>query len=240
MASPSSALEPASGPHPLVGVFVSPGAAMDELVARPRFLVALLVMTAIGATMMGIALQRGAVEASIRQKMESDSRLDQLPAAQKERAMEQGAKFGSYMAGAMSVVGPTIGLLLSSGLFLLATNVLLGAQAKFRQMLAVVAHAWLPLSVHGLIAIPILLSVDPSQVDIQNVVPMSNLSLLFDASDQKKLYAVASSIDLFSLWVMALLAMGLSRLTKKSIGAVLPLILAPWALYVVVFKALLG
>ncbi|MBI3697257.1 MAG: YIP1 family protein, partial [Acidobacteria bacterium] len=95
------------------------------------------------------------------------------------------------------------------------------------------------LAVSSLIGIPILLAKEPDAVDLRNVV-MANPSFLFDQAEQHKLYMVASSFDLFSFWVIALMAIGISRLTGKSRGAALLVVLIPWALYVAIGKAWLG
>lgn len=242
MASPTPATpaEAASGTNPLLGVFFSPGAAMEELVRRPRFLTPLLAVTIVGAIVMTIGLQRGVMEPFIRHKMESNPRMEQLPPAQRERAIEMSVKVGSYMSVGGAVFGPTLGLLMTSGFFLFISNIVLGAKARFRHLMAIVSHAWLPHAVLGLISIPILLAKEPDTVDLQNIVALSNLSFLFDRTEQAKLYAIASGFDLFSFWVIGLLAIGLARLTGKSKAAVLPAIVAPWLIYVLGIKPLQG
>ena len=225
--------------HPALDVFFSPAATMDALARRPRFLVALLISTIIGTITVSIAFQRGVIEQFLRQKIEASPRMEQLPADQRERGIEQSARFFSFFYIAVAVVGPTIGLLLTSGVLLLLTKLVGGVGATFRQMMGVVAHAWLPHSLSGLIAIPILLAKEAEAVDFQNMVPMANLSFLFTPSEQHKAYLFASSIDLFSFWVIWLLVLGLARLTSKGKGAVLPIVLIPWALFVC-FKVIFG
>lgn len=238
---------PAQGPavepgqlHPVLNVFFSPAAVMDSLARQPRFLPALIVMTVISIGANTVAFQKGVIERGIRTKMESNPRLEQLPAEQRERIIEQYSRISSYVVLGGAAAGPAIGLLLGSGVFLLLTNGLLGTPVRFRQMLAAVAHGWLPMSLYSLIAIPIVLAKEPEVVDFQNLAPLSNLSFLFSPTEQHRLYMIGSSIDLFSLWVIALITVGIARLTGKSKGKVLAVVLAPWALYVGIFKVLLG
>jgi hypothetical protein len=225
--------------HPALNVFLAPGETMRSLARRPRFLVALLIASVIGTVITSLALQRGVIEQFMRHKMESNPRMEQLPADQRDRIIEQSLKFSSYGYVAVAVVGPTVGLLLVSGVFLLLTKVVGGKSASYRQMMAVVAHGWLPHSLANLVAIPILLAKDPESVDFQNMLPMANLSVLFSPTEQHKQYLLGSSIDLFSFWVIWLFAIGLSELTGKSKAAVLPVILVPWALFVC-FKVVTG
>ena len=225
--------------HPMVDVFFSPVSTMDYLARNPGFLPALILITVIGAITMAIAFQRGVIEHGIRHKVETNSRIEQLPTEERERVVAQFTRMGSYVALAGAVVGPAAGLLVASGILLLIAHVM-GARVRFRQMMAVVAHAWLPLALASLIAIPILLAKDADAIDFQNIVTLANLGFLFSPTEQHRLYMVASSIDLFSLWVIALLTLGMARLTGKGAAASLGIILAPWALYVVIFKAILG
>lgn len=238
MASPAASAEPDSRTNSILGVFFSPGPTMDDLARRPRFLPALLLVTIIGMGVMAIATQRGVIEQFMRHKMENNPRMEQIPAERREQAIETSVKVSSYMFLGGAVVGPTLGLLATSGFFLLLSNVFLGAKARFQQLLAIVSHAWLPHAVLGLLSIPILLAKEPDTIDMQNIVALSNLSFLFDSAQQPKWYAMASGFDLFSFWVIGLLAIGLSRLTGKSKASVLPVIVVPWLLWVLLVKPL--
>lgn len=226
--------------HPVLDVFFSPVATMDSLARKPRMLVAIVLMTLLGATAMTIAYQKGVIEHGIRQQMESNPRFEQVPADRRDQIIEQSVRIGSMVALGAGVAGPTIGLLLTSGVLLLLTKLIGGLGVTYRQMMGVVAHGWLPLSLSQLVAIPILLAKDPEAIDFQNIVPMANLSFLFSPSEQHRLYMIASSIDLFSFWVMALFTIGIARLTGKSKAAALVVVLVPWVVYVLLFKALRG
>jgi hypothetical protein len=243
MAMPASGPAQAAEPkplHPLIDVFFAPGAAMDALAERPRFLLALVLITAIGAAATAIAFERGVIEHGIRQKLENDPRFERLPAERRSAIVDRAASIASYAAAAASLLGPAILAMAASGLFLLLTKLTGCDSAGFRHMMAVVAHGWLPLALANLIGIPVLLAKDPESIDFQNVLPMANLGFLFSPTDQHKLYAVGSSIDLFSFWAIWLMALGIARLTKKGVGRALAMVAVPWALYVAVFKALLG
>src|SRR5712692_624206 len=240
MATPAGAAPAAAEPpNPILDVFFSPSAAMDSLARKPRFLLPLIIVTIIGTATMVIALQKGVIEHGMRQKMETNPRFDQIPAERREAIIEQSAKFGSYTVIGGAVIGPTMGLLLTSGVLLLLTNVVVGAKVRFQQVMAVVSHSWMPLAISHGIAIPILLAKEPDTVDFQNIV-VANLSFLFSPTEQHRLYMIATSIDLFSFWVIGLLALGLARLSGKGTGTALAIILIPWALYVAIFKAWLG
>ena len=236
MASPAGGTAPAAsvetGGNPILEVFFSPSAAMDSLARRPRFLIPLLITTFVGTVVMSIGVQRGIAEHNIRQKMESNPRLEQIPADRREQIIDQSARISSYFYIAGAVIGTPAVLFAGSGIFLLLAKIMGAAKVQFRQMLAVVSHGWLPHALANVIAIPILFAKEPTDVDLQNIVPMSNLSLLFSPTEQHKAYLAASSIDLFSFWVIFLLVLGISRITGKSKASALPIVLIPWALFV--------
>src|SRR5581483_1211642 len=79
--APSVPAQPASPAGSILGVFFSPGPAMEDLIRRPRFLPALLAVTVIGAAVMTIGMQRGVIEHFLRRKMENNPRMEQVPAA---------------------------------------------------------------------------------------------------------------------------------------------------------------
>ncbi|MBI3698796.1 MAG: YIP1 family protein, partial [Acidobacteria bacterium] len=181
--APAASPVPAPEPNPLIDVFFSPAAAMDSLARRPRFVLPLLIVTVIGVATMVVAFQRGAVDHFMRQQLEP--RLERLTPDQREQAMERMLRFAPYQMVGGTALSPTIGALVISGIFLLIANVMGGGGASFQQMLAVVSHSWLPLSVSSLIGIPILLAKEPDAVDLRNVV-MANPSFLFDQAEQHK------------------------------------------------------
>ncbi len=240
MDTPEAQSTPSSaGTNPIVNVFLSPGAAMSELVGRPRFAAALLLTTITSLALTAVGNQRGVIEQTVRRQIESSPRMEQVPPDQQASVIERGARVVAVWSWVGAVAGPSFIALLLSGIFLGLGAVLAPARARFRQMFAIVTHAWLPMALNQLISIPVLLAKEPEAVDFQNVLSMANLSFLFSPQEQQRLYSLGSSIDLFSLWVIALLTIGLARLTGAGKGRALIMVMLPWSLYVVIFKILL-
>ena len=211
---------------------------MEALRRRPRILPALLALILAGLVPAGIAYQRGIIDLRVRQRLASDARMEQLSEAQRQGLRDKSERFGPYLA-AGAVFGPIVGLLGASGIFYGLLLVWSKAEPSFRTVCAVVAHAWLPLALYSLVSVPILLAKEPREVDLDNVITLANPAFLVSAAEQPKLYRVAGSADLFSFWIIGLLALGLGRLAGRPAWRVLPLVVAPWVLYIVVFKALL-
>ena len=63
----------------------------------------------------------------------------------------------------------------------------------------------------------------------------ANLGLLLDkAETAKPLWALVTSLDLVSFWIMFLLAVGFGVAVKKSTGSALWGVLIPWAILVAI------
>jgi hypothetical protein len=223
----------------LFNTLLSPGEAMDALTRYPRILPAVAVIILAGLAPVVIAQQRGIIEAGIRQRLTSDPALAQVSPAQRRQILDQASRIGPYSVGAGAVGGPVAGLLAASVVLYGLTFVWVRARPPFPAVCAVVAHAWLPVAVSSVISVPILLARDPAEIDLNNIVTLSNLAFAVPAG-HATWYRVAGSLDLFSFWVIGLLILGLSRLTGQPARRVSPVVLAPWVAYVVVFRALLA
>ena len=82
-------------------------------------------------------------------------------------------------------------------------------------------------------ALAVMLLKEPDQFDLQNPV-LTNIGAFMDSvSTPKWLYALASSVDVFSLWVMVLMATGLSAAARKiSWTTSFMCVLGTWLVYV--------
>jgi hypothetical protein len=73
---------------------------------------------------------------------------------------------------------------------------------------------------------------DPQDFNLQNPL-MFNVGSYLSLESPAALRAVGGSLDLFSLWIMVLLAIGVSTAARKiGFGKALGTIVFPWALWV--------
>jgi hypothetical protein len=107
--------------------------------------------------------------------------------------------------GAASLVGPV----LISGILFGVFGAILGYQATFKQVLSVVSHSYVVVSLQLLIAYPIFYLK-------QSMASPTNLAVFLPFMDERSLpVRLLGVIDLFWLWWVANLAIGLSVLYKK-------------------------
>jgi hypothetical protein len=123
--------------------------------------------------------------------------------------------------------------LLTAAVYLLIFRFMYGAELTYKQSLS--ATLWSFLAV-GLISTPLLVMVfflkgdwnlDPGKV------LQANLGVLVPSTAPKWLTALATSLDFFSIWTMALLAAGYGVLSRRKLSGALAGVMAPWLIYVV-------
>ena len=134
-------------------------------------------------------------------------------------------------------VGPAVAVpvmfLVMAGALMFIYRFFYSSEVGFKQALAIVA--WSLFAV-ALVTTPLLLLIFQLKGD-WNLNPQellqANLGLLVEKSaTAKPLWALLSSIDLFTLWMVFLLASGFAVASKKTTGSAVWGVVVPWAVIV--------
>ena len=135
---------------------------------------------------------------------------------QKEHAYEQAATRGKVVRYIRGFIGWPLLLLISSGIYLGAFKLIGGARTNFATAFAVTAFAHLPMGLRELIAIPVLFLKDPASIDPENFLASNPAAIL--GSDVPTWLAVPlTSLDVFGLWALVLMAVGFSATDPKKL-----------------------
>ena len=136
------------------------------------------------------------------------------------------------------MAGPAIGMLAAvmvAAVLMGTINFGFGGRAKFGDVFAVVYYAWLPQVVKTLLGTAVIYAgVAPESFNIKNFAP-TNLGAFLDPTDTAKtLYALATSLDLVTIWTLVLLSMGVAAVAgvKRSAGYIA---VFGWWLIIVLF-----
>ena len=229
-----TAAAPATAPLPLpariVGVLFSPRETFANVAQFPRWF---------GVMAVSLLLFAGAQAGFLSTEVGREASLDQQVAqmegfgmtvsdAQFEQMREQ-AKYGPVITGvAILVMSPLITAVLAGILFGVFSGAL-GGQATFKQVFAILAHTSVLNIVQALVITPLnyVRGTLSSATSIGVFFPMLEegtfLSNLFGA------------IDLFIIWSVALMAIGLAVLYRKKTG---PIFLSLVAVYAVIAIAI--
>src|SRR5579863_717630 len=195
------------------GVIFSPKSTFASIAARPTWILPVIISICLGLGFtFAIAKRIGwhdVVEKQMANNARAQKQMDQLPADQREQAINTQAKVTSISFYVGSVVAPFAGVLLFAAVFMGIFNAILGAQIRFKSALGVMSYAWIPQLILALFAILILFLKDPSTIDVQNIVA-SNPGAVLPEDSARWLVALLTSIDLFSFWTIITMAFGYS------------------------------
>lgn len=234
---------PAPGPTNsfarIIGVLFSPKATFDSIVRKPTWLIPVLFACLVGISVTFVIGKtigwRAVVEKRISQSATAQKQMEQLSPEDREKAIDNQAKFSPYFVYPSNIILPFVGALLFALILWGLFNAIFGAKLGFLTSLGVVSYGWVPQLIYYLLAIPILFIKDPATIDINNMVASNPGALLSDDS-AKWLVALLSSVDIFSLWTIILLAIGFKTADPKklSFGKAFAVVLLVWLLAVAI------
>lgn len=219
----------------LIGVLFDPKPAFADVVARPRWWVPLVLLIVLSVGYIFAFTQHVGWEGFMREKIETSPRTQQMSAEQREQIIQQQLRWAptiGYVFGGLSWVVIT---LVVAGAFLFVFNLLLGAQLSFRPVFGVTCYSMLPFALATLLAGAVMFLKEPAQFDLENPLA-SNLGAFLDPTTAPAwLLSLGRSIDLFNIWVLLLLASGLSAAARKvSWSKALTWVVATWVVWLVV------
>jgi len=218
MVKPADADTPAqSFPERLMGIFISPGETLADVARKPDFLAPLILLVLGAIAVTETMLWKIGLERIVRMSIEQSGRASSMSPEQMDQAVHQGARIGGILAHIGGVVGPPIGLLIIAALGLLVVNLILGAQAKFKTVFSLICYADLVTLLGALMAVAVILFGDPDHFNAQNPVPANVGFFLNPHEVSKPLYSLASSADIFTIWFLILIAIGLSEGTGRKV-----------------------
>lgn len=241
--APAPAEEEAAGIGDLLlDLFVEPRSAFAAVLKRPgRFWIPIVGSIVLNLAFTAIWLQKVDAHQFIKTQIEESGRADRIPPERMEAVMDQQARFMKVIAPVSALLAPPLMVVVLGALFLFVYRFFYGGELSFTQSLSIVA--WASFAV-ALVTIPVMLAVYAGKGD-WNLNPQSvvqaNLSLLLDKETASRpLYSLAESIDLFSAWMIGLLAAGYGVAVRRKASAALWGVLVPWAVYVLGKAALVA
>jgi hypothetical protein len=210
----------------LTAIFFEPSRTFESLRARPRFLVAALIVFILTCLLSAVINARVDMGQFFRDRIEQSPRAAQTTVEQKE--LQARILKNAFMVGIPLTV--PIGLLLGAALYLLLT-LAFGGSITYKKSLSVWAYSWLPQSVlTTLIALLVLFLKSPDSIAPENLVA-TNPGALLGEDTSKVLVAFLKQFDLLRFYGMFLAALGLRKIAKMSSGQAWGVVLAVWLLF---------
>lgn len=190
-----------------VGIITAPKATYQAVVAHPRWLGMLLLATLTAAGLIGGFMLTQVGQDAVYTQMQE--RATGEGAAQQLAAMEKILPYMGYfyMAGLLIVM--PIFYLIISGVLWTIFNAVMGGDASFKKVFVVVLHA-APVGILG------QLFTMPLNYFRESLTSATNLSVLLPMLDEESFAAkFAGAIDLFLIWQLFVLAIGLAVLYRR-------------------------
>lgn len=224
--------EPAGLAARLIGVLFTPRATFARVAAQPRWFGALAVVVA--ATALGVFLllstdvgQTAAIDQQVR-TAEAFGRS--IPDAQYERLEQMGPYLRYFGAGSQLVTVPVMAAVIAGLLFAVFTA-LLGGDATFRQVFSVVAHSGAVIMLQQVFTLPL-------DYVRESLSSPTTLAVFFPFLDEASFVArLLGSIDLFIVWWVVVLSIGLGVLYRRRTGPIAAGLLGVYACIVAVIAA---
>ncbi len=223
------------------GVFFEPKKAFTDIAARPRWIVPLLLVILCGFGVSMIYSQKGLMRIAAEQQMAKNPQIAQLPPDQREAAIDRGMKIGAIIAYCIPILIPVVFLIISLVLWGITAGIL-SAPVRFGQVFAVVCYAQLPGVLKAILTGAVAYMKSPADFNVQNPLLFNPGAFMDPQTSSKFLYAIASWFDLFTIWIILLIAVGLKAAAGKklSFGGALFAVVLPWALIALVSASIAG
>ena len=211
---------PLSLPARFLGIITSPKETFASVAAHPRWLGMLVTVTIIIAVCAALPMTTEAgKEAALRQQVEQRESLGMPVSDQQYEVMRRTLPFMPYFAGGSVAVFSPIMTLVMSGILFVVFNVVMGGDRTFKQTFAVFTHA-------GVISALGQLFTGPLNYFRGAISSATNLAVLLPMVEPKSFIGRAMSmIDLFLIWYVLVLAIGLAVLYRRRTQPI------AWSLY---------
>ena len=213
-------------PARFMGVIFAPRATYADVAARPRwlgiFLMVFLITASAATALMSTEIGRNAL---LDQQIASQESFGRKMTQPQIDRLEQISEYYVYGAPVIQLVSLSLGCLLIAGIGFAVFNALLGGDATFKQVFAVVAHS-------GVVLAALSLFTTPLAYARESMSGATNLAVFLPFLDESSFVArMLGSIDLIFIWWMLSLAIGFGVLYRKRTG---PIAGTMFAIYVAI------
>jgi len=215
----------------LAGVFFSPGKAFADIARRPRWWIPIILSAILSTVYLSAFTQRVGWESVIRSGIDNNPFTQSLTPQQREQQIQVAAGLYKYV-GYGSIIGTLFSVFIVAVILMFLFDTMMSAGIGLKRMMAIVAYGILPLTIQTVLSMVVLFLKDHEEFNLRNPL-VFNVGAFLSPDSSGVLRALGSSIDLFSLWILVLLAIGISAAGRKvSFGKAFTGVFSLWALLV--------
>jgi hypothetical protein len=209
-----------------IGVITAPKATFQRIVAYPKWfgmlaLTTLIVIACTAGPMFTESGRQAALDQQVRQTEAFGFTVNEEMYAQMERNM----RFAPYTTAAAVLVFTPIVVVIVGGILFAIFNAAMGGEASFKQLISVVVHSGVISSLGQIFTAPLNLLRGAAG-------SATNLAVLLPMVDENSFIGrLLGTIDLFIVWYVVVLAIGLAVLYKRRTQ---PIAISLFAVYAVI------
>ncbi len=235
---PAPEAAPLSEGARIIDTFIAPTKTFTDVRRSAQWWLPFLLMTLVGWGLVYVSQQKIGVQ----KLMENDMRARPKAEAQYEKATPEQRQQQVKITGiAYYIAIPVFTLLIwlvMSGLQFATFKFGANADISYSKSLAVVVYAGLPMVLRSLLAIAsVLAGVSADGFTLNNPVA-SNPGYFMNAADSPFWYFIASQVDIFLLWTLALTAIGFATAGKVKMGTSFAIVIGWWVAITLTFAAI--
>lgn len=158
---------------------------------------------------------RQVAENAMTQNAKAAERMDKLSAEQRESSLKTTsiAMQGSFLASPVIVLFCNV---MVAAVLLGTINFGFGGKANFGAVFAMSMYAWLPSLIKSLLGTIVVYFTAPESFNINALAPTNPAAFLNPAETNAALYALLTALDVTTIWVVILLAIGLAKVAGVS------------------------
>ena len=226
----------------LTGVFFEPAKTFEDIAARPNFWPPLILIMVVALVYMVLYGQHVGWERMIRHQTETSSRAAQLSPEQRETQIQMGAKFAPIFGYVGVLVGVPLVTLIWSGVLLGIVKGMMSAPVRLKQTYAILWYSSMPGVLMALLSIAVMFMKPPDDFNVQNPLVFNPGAFLDQTTTSKFVYSLASAIDLFTIWKLVLIGIGLKAAGGRalSMGGAMTAAFLPWVIWILCAASLAG
>ena len=203
-------------------VLFAPNETFASIARQPDWIVPLLIILVVSLAAGIVFAQRVDFGAPIREAMEQNKNIGPEQAERTIRIGSAVAKVLAYCSPILSVVV----LLIIAAVLLLAFR-LLGGEGDFRQAFSVTLYSWMPGMIKSIIVTAIVAARGASATELATLL-RSNLAFLVSAKSNPLLFVLLAKLDIFTIWLLALLIIGFAFVSKFSKAKSAAIVISLW------------
>ena len=226
---------PPAAPKPnsferILGVLIAPSETFSSIARTPDWVVPLVLMLVVSLGSGIVIAQRVDFASAVREQMEQNKNVSPDQIDRSVRMVAAFSKVAAYCAPIFSIV-----FLLIIAAALMVAFRLFGGENNFKQSFSVAVYAWIPGLVKSVISLAIMLARDTVPAQDLAILVRSNLGFLVDMKTNPMAFAVLTSLDAFTIWILILYIIGFSYVSRLSKAKSAAIIVTLWAV-TVLFK----